>query len=42
MDEPVKFNDHFMDSEKGALFTHFEGSGVIDIKYIELYENAYY
>ena len=41
MDEPVKFNDHFMDCEKGALFTHFEGTGTIDIKYIELYENSY-
>jgi len=32
-DDPVKWMDHLMDAEKGALYTHFQGAGEINVTF---------
>jgi len=33
-DEPVKFGDHYMDAERGALYTHLDGSREFKVRWL--------
>jgi phage terminase large subunit len=43
LDKPVKFNDHLMDAERYALYTHYHQEGKTDKKgleaFLEFYQN---